>query len=72
LTDCLASPQVEAAFVAFLGRASRRTVVVVRILLLLVWAAGITAWAASEHGSPNKGGSLIMIAATVVCAASGQ
>jgi hypothetical protein len=67
----LCTAQAEAAFVAFLGRSSRRTAIVVRIALLAAWGVRLVTWALAPHDTPNLGGSLIIVAAIVACLAAG-
>lgn len=68
-TSSAAVLQAEAAFVAFLGRNSRRTAICVRILLLAAWGVRLATWAMSPHDTPNVGGSIIIVAAIVTCLA---
>jgi hypothetical protein len=68
----LCTLQAEAAFVAFIGRSSRRTAVVVRIALLAAWGVRLVTWALSPHDTPNLGGSLIIVAAILACLGVGE
>lgn len=68
----LCTAQAEAAFVAFIGRSSRKTAIVVRIALLVAWGVRLVTWALAPHDMPNLGGSLIIVGAIVACLAAGE
>lgn len=64
--------QAEAAFVAFLGRSSRRIAICVRVVLLGAWVVRLGTWAMSLDRTPNLGGSIIIVTAIVTCLAQSE